>query len=398
MTAAFRFLKLTYGTYLKRRYHITSKGMEKVMPFKGPAIVFGNHTHTVDPFLISAEYPYTIRWVAGSYLFKMKGVGFLLRHLVHAIPKVQGRSDLETIRNISRALKEGSIVGLFPEGTRSWDGEMMDITAATAKLVRIFRVPVIFTHIEGGFLNKPRWSDKERKGPVSVSVVRILTPEEISSMTLQEITEVTEECLSFSTDEWEEQARIPYRSEHHAEGSERLFYLCPECHRFSTIHGKGNDATCSKCGFSASFDDYGRIVTNGGYRWTRLSEWHEWEKSELRSIFASSEGDTPIFTDEGILFQIPGKRKLRKVSTSFTVSASRNGLHFSFSQPFSDDGRECHELSFPFSSIESVVINAKQTIEFYADGRQYRFRTALDRSPLKYQEIYAVYKEMEVGE
>ena len=122
-------------------------GIEKVLPFKGPAVVFANHTHTNDPFFISAMYPYTIRWVAGSYLFKMKGVGFLLRNLVHAIPKVQGRSDLETIRNISRALKEGDIVGLFPEGTRSWDGEMMDITGATAKLVRIFKVPVVFVHI-----------------------------------------------------------------------------------------------------------------------------------------------------------------------------------------------------------------------------------------------------------
>lgn len=45
--------------------------------------------------------------------------------------------------------------------------------------------------------------------------------------------------------------------------------------------------------------------------------------------------------------------------------------------------------TFPFSSIESVIVNAKQTIEFFADGRQYRFRTALDRSALKYQEAYA---------
>ena len=119
LTPAFRFLKLTYGNYLKRRYRISSYGIEDVVPYKGPAIVFGNHTHTLDPFFISAVYPYTIRWVAGSYLFKMKGLSFLLRHLVKAMPKVQGRSDLETIRSISRALKQGDIVGLFPEGTRN---------------------------------------------------------------------------------------------------------------------------------------------------------------------------------------------------------------------------------------------------------------------------------------
>ena len=306
LTPAFRFLKLTYGNYLKRRYRISSYGIEDVVPYKGPAIVFGNHTHTLDPFFISAVYPYTIRWVAGSYLFKMKGLSFLLRHLVKAMPKVQGRSDLETIRSISRALKQGDIVGLFPEGTRSWDGEMMDITAATAKLVRMFKVPVVFTHIEGGFLNKPRWSDKERKGPVSVRVVRVLTPEEISKMTLPEITAVTAECLSFSTDEWEDEARVPYPSPTLAEGSERLFYLCPKCGRFSTIHSHGRIAECTSCGFSVEFDEYGRISSSDpSISWTKLSEWHSWEKGKLADILSLSDG-ARIFSDRGILFQIPG--------------------------------------------------------------------------------------------
>ncbi len=389
LTPAFRFLKLTYGNYIKKRYSITAEGIEDVLPFRGPCIVFANHTHTLDPFFISEVYPYTIRWVAGSYLFKMKGVSFLLRHLVRAIPKVQGRSDLETIRNISRALKEGDIVGLFPEGTRSWDGEMMDITAATAKLVRIFHVPVVFCHIEGGFLNKPRWSDKERRGPVSVRVVKVLTEEEISSLSLPEITEITAKYLSFSTDEWQESAHIPYPSESAAEGSERLFYLCPKCHRFSTMRSGGREVVCSSCGFSATFDDYGRIRTNDDdIPYTKLSEWHEWERKELGEIFDRTEEGSTIFTDSGILFQIPGKKKLETVSEDFTVTVTKEGFVFIFSSPIPHEGKSVERLFFPFSSIESVVINAKQTIEFYADGKQYRFRTALDRSALKYQEIY----------
>ena len=396
LTPAFRFLKLTYGTYLKRKYKMSSTGMEAVLPFTGPAVVFGNHTHTNDPFFISAMYPYTIRWVAGSYLFKMKGVGFLLRHLVHAIPKVQGRSDLETIRNISRALKSGDIVGLFPEGTRSWDGEMMDITAATAKLVRIFKVPIIFIHIEGGFLNKPRWSDKVRKGPVSVRVVRVLTPEEIEKMTLPEITALTKECLSFSTDAWEEKARIPYDSPTLAEGSERLFYLCPKCGKFSTMHSHGKTVECGECGFSAEFDEYGRIRTNdSAIPYTHLYQWHEWERGELERIYSEA-GEEPLFADHGILFQIPGKKKLETVSDSFTVKAGKKGLLFTFDKPIAHGAVNASELSFPFESIESMVINAKQTIEFYSDGRQYRFRTALDRSPLKYQELYFAYRNKAV--
>ena len=392
LTPAYRVLKATYGRFLKHKYSLSCEAIESVYPFTGPAIVFANHTHTNDPFFISAVYPYTIRWVAGSYLFKMKGVGFLLRHLVRAIPKSQGRSDLETIRSISKALKDGDIVGLFPEGTRSWDGEMMDITGATAKLVRLFRVPVIFAHIEGGFLNKPRWSDTVRKGPVSVRIVRVLSPEEIASMSLPEIQSITKECLSFSTDEWEEKARIPYESKTLAEGSERLFYLCPKCHAFSTVRSSGNKAECSTCGFSAEFDEYGRIRTNdSAIPFTKLSEWHEYEKSEMERIYENAASGS-LFSDDGILFQIPGKKKLQTVSTSFRIECSHEGLRFVFPETVDHNGRRFRELEIPFSSIESMVINAKQTVEFYSCGVQYRFRTSLDRSALKYQELYLIAK------
>ena len=392
LTPAFRLLKATYGTYLRRRYRLEGRGLEDTVPFRGPALVLANHTHTLDPFLISALYPYTIRWVAGSYLFKMKAVGFLLRHLVGAIAKVQGRSDLGTIRSISEALRKGDIVGLFPEGTRSWDGEMMDITAGTAKLIRIFKVPVIFIHIEGGFLNKPRWSDRERKGPIHVTVVRTLTSGEISSMSLAEISRVTQDCLSFSTDDWQEKARVAYEDSHMAEGSERLFYLCPSCNEFSTMTGEGRIVRCTKCAFEAAFDKYGFIECSEPRReWRHLRDWHSWERGELARRFASA-GDNVLFSDHGILFQIPGRKKLVTVSEDFTVSVDRKGLHFAFERPFTHQGETVSRYDFPFQSLESVVINAKQTIEFYADGIQYRFRTAEDRSALKYQEVFQVWQ------
>ena len=211
-------------------------------------------------------------------------------------------------------------------------------------------------------------------------------------MTLPEITAVTAECLSFSTDEWEDEARVPYPSPTLAEGSERLFYLCPKCGRFSTIHSHGRIAECTSCGFSVEFDEYGRISSSDpSISWTKLSEWHSWEKGKLADILSLSDG-ARIFSDRGILFQIPGRKKLRTVSEAFDVSASSDRLRFSFDRPFDFDGRSISELEFPLSSIESMIINAKQTIEFYADGKQYRFRTALDRSPLKYQELYLACK------
>ena len=56
LTPAFRFLKATYGRHLTRRYNLSASGIEAVLPMDGPALVLANHTHTLDPFLISAVY------------------------------------------------------------------------------------------------------------------------------------------------------------------------------------------------------------------------------------------------------------------------------------------------------------------------------------------------------
>ena len=61
----------TYGNYLKLKYRLQTKGYDAIKDIKGPAIVFANHTHTLDPFFISATFPFHVRWVAGSYLFRM---------------------------------------------------------------------------------------------------------------------------------------------------------------------------------------------------------------------------------------------------------------------------------------------------------------------------------------
>jgi 1-acyl-sn-glycerol-3-phosphate acyltransferase len=111
-----RFLQLTYGSYLKYRYKIKVEGFER-MPNEGPFLLLANHTHVLDPFMISVVSGHYVRWVAGAYLFKNQILRVLLRKWVGSIAKQQGRSDLETIKEIEGAFKNNEVVGLFPEGT-----------------------------------------------------------------------------------------------------------------------------------------------------------------------------------------------------------------------------------------------------------------------------------------
>lgn len=166
-----RLARPTYGAYLLRRNRIETVGMENLANLGGPCLVFGNHGHAMDSFFISSASPVHIRWVAGAYLFKLRLVKTMLAKWIGGISKQQGRSDFHTIRAISNALKNGDIVGLFPEGTRTWDGEPVGFDESTAKLVRMFKVPVVFVNIEGNYMLKPRWTDKARRGTVTIRVL-----------------------------------------------------------------------------------------------------------------------------------------------------------------------------------------------------------------------------------
>ena len=106
----------------------------------------------------------------------------------------------------------------------------MDITEATAKLVRLFKVPTVFINIEGGFSKKPRWSQKERRGKVYLTVKKVLTPDEIKGSSLPELVKIVSDNLSFDTTAWQKEKGLEYYdSSVQAEGIERVVYACSSC-------------------------------------------------------------------------------------------------------------------------------------------------------------------------
>ena len=54
-------------------------------------------------------------------------------------------------------------------------------------------------------------------------------------------------------------------------------------------------------------------------------------------------------------------------------------------------------LLFDFTDIQSMIVNAKSTVELYHDDQLWRIRVSPDRSILKYVELYGAYKEGRLG-
>ncbi len=133
-----------------RIVHFAGVVDSKNIPSKGGFIVAANHASNYDPPLIGiSTWRRTFHYMAKDTLFNPP-LGFLLGWM-GAIPVKRGAVDRNAWDNVIDTVKEGQIVALFPEGTRTLDGEIHEGKAGTGMLVYKSRCQVIPLYIHGNY-------------------------------------------------------------------------------------------------------------------------------------------------------------------------------------------------------------------------------------------------------
>jgi 1-acyl-sn-glycerol-3-phosphate acyltransferase len=107
---------------LKPFYRFEIIGKENI-PQSGAVLVCSNHIDNLDPPVVGMTFPRPVHFMAKEELFKLPVFGAILKN-VRAFPVKRGMSDREALRKGINILKEGNVLGLFPEGTRSKDGKL----------------------------------------------------------------------------------------------------------------------------------------------------------------------------------------------------------------------------------------------------------------------------------
>lgn len=126
-------------------------GREK-LNLDAPYIVIANHTSFADPIIAAMLIRrYEVNFLGKIELAKAPVVGKLLMRL-HMIPVDRHHSDMEAMRACLRVTKAGSVLGIFPEGTRHKEGIMEHIESGVALIALRSGVPMIPLYIGG----KPR--------------------------------------------------------------------------------------------------------------------------------------------------------------------------------------------------------------------------------------------------
>lgn len=118
----YQFAKHTVKTALTPIYRFETIGKEH-FPKEGGVLLCSNHIHALDPPVVGILAPRPVHFMAKDELFHMPILKQLIPHL-NAFPVKRGMSDREAMRKAIQLLKQGNVVGLFPEGTRSQDGKL----------------------------------------------------------------------------------------------------------------------------------------------------------------------------------------------------------------------------------------------------------------------------------
>lgn len=121
-------------------------GNENV-PTEGGAIVASNHLSFLDPPALGAALPRRTYFFAKSELF-VPFFGFLIRKC-YAFPVERGGADMGATREAIRLLRAGEFMVMFPEGTRSRDGELQELNLGAVLLASRAGVPVLPAAIRG---------------------------------------------------------------------------------------------------------------------------------------------------------------------------------------------------------------------------------------------------------
>ncbi|WLR43752.1 lysophospholipid acyltransferase family protein [Bacillus carboniphilus] len=109
---------------MKSLYRIEVEGIENI-PDEGGVLLCSNHINNWDPPLVGISSPRPVRFMAKEEIFHKKVIGTIIANL-GAFPVKRGMSDREALRKGLKILKNGEVLGLFPEGTRSKNGQLKE--------------------------------------------------------------------------------------------------------------------------------------------------------------------------------------------------------------------------------------------------------------------------------
>ncbi len=147
-TPLYSFVRVLAAPLLRLVFPVQYHHLE-AYSLQAPYIVMSNHKSLLDPFVLA--YPckdYEIRFLGKKELSQGKIASWIMNKM-HMIPVDRHHTDLTAMRQCSKALKDGQVLGIFPEGTRHQPDLMAEVETGVAFLALRAGVPLLPVYIDG---------------------------------------------------------------------------------------------------------------------------------------------------------------------------------------------------------------------------------------------------------
>lgn len=162
-----------YRTFFDFKYY----GANNVPEDSRGVIFTPNHASFLDPPIFGISLKMQIHYLAKEYLFKVFGLKHPL-YWLGVLPIKSESDDIRSMRMVIRALKEGKRLVIFPEGTRSVDGQFRDVEAGAGFIAVKSGAYVMPAYIQGSFEALPKGAKWFRCKPVRIYYGKPFIPSE----------------------------------------------------------------------------------------------------------------------------------------------------------------------------------------------------------------------------
>lgn len=170
-----RISRFFIKSYLKIWHRIDIEGREQ-LPTETPFVLVANHTSHIDALALSTMLPSHLAsrvfaLAAGDFFFDTPRKSFFAAQAINALPVWRKRTTAHAILNLRTRLVDGEASFIvFPEGTRSRDGELGAFKPGVGMLVAGTEVKVIPCHIEGAHAAWPPSRKLPKPGRVKIRI------------------------------------------------------------------------------------------------------------------------------------------------------------------------------------------------------------------------------------
>jgi hypothetical protein len=288
-----------------------------------------------------------------------------------------------------------SSVLMYPEAGYSFDGTATTLPNTLGHLVKKLGVPLVIIRADGAFSRDPLYNNLQRRRVrVSAEMRYLLSPEEIATLSAEEINELLAAAFSFDSFRWQQENHVRIAEDFRADDLNRVLYKCPHCMAEGRMHGEGTTLSCRACGKSYELDEYGYLrALTGETEFAHVPDWYHWQRECVRAELADGsyrmdlDVDLYLLINTKCLYHV-GEGRLIHTVDGFSLTGCDGQLDYHQSA-IASYGLNC---DYYWYEIGDVICIGDRGTQYYCFPRN--ARDVVTKARFAAEESYKIHKSL----